>query len=75
MCQVLTGCVAGLEHATIRDNIIFGSAYGYDERRYQAVIEACALTRDLEIFEAGDMTGTFEVISIGRSFSMVRRNW
>ncbi|EED78318.1 predicted protein, partial [Postia placenta Mad-698-R] len=44
------------EHATIRDNIIFGSAYGYDERRYQAAIEACALTRDLEIFEAGDMT-------------------
>ena len=47
----------GLEHATIRDNIIFGSAYGYDGRRYQAVIEACALKRDLEIFEAGDMTG------------------
>ncbi|PCH42091.1 pleiotropic drug resistance ABC transporter [Wolfiporia cocos MD-104 SS10] len=45
-----------LEHATIRDNIIFGSKYGYDERRYQAVIEACALVRDLEIFDAGDMT-------------------
>ncbi|KAF7347593.1 P-loop containing nucleoside triphosphate hydrolase protein [Mycena venus] len=45
-----------LEHATIRDNIIFGSAYGYDEARYEAVIEACALVRDLEVFEAGDMT-------------------
>ncbi|OBZ72651.1 ATP-dependent bile acid permease [Grifola frondosa] len=45
-----------LEHATIRDNIIFGSAYGYDEVRYDAVIEACGLTRDLEIFHAGDMT-------------------
>ncbi|TFY64349.1 hypothetical protein EVJ58_g2686 [Rhodofomes roseus] len=45
-----------LEHATIRDNIIFGAAYGYDERRYRAVTEACALTRDLDIFEAGDMT-------------------
>ncbi|KAJ7040325.1 pleiotropic drug resistance ABC transporter [Mycena alexandri] len=46
-----------LEHATIRDNIIFGAAYGFDEARYQAVIEACALVRDLEVFEAGDMTG------------------
>ncbi|KAH9906597.1 ABC transporter type 1, transmembrane domain-containing protein [Fomitopsis serialis] len=41
-----------LEHATIRDNIIFGAAYGYDEKRYRTVIEACALNRDLEIFEA-----------------------
>ncbi|KAJ7492339.1 P-loop containing nucleoside triphosphate hydrolase protein [Mycena latifolia] len=45
-----------LEHATIRDNIIFGSAYGFDEARYQAVIEACALVRDLAVFNAGDMT-------------------
>ncbi len=47
----------GLEHATIRDNIIFGSTYGYDEDRYNAVVEACALIKDLEILEAGDMTG------------------
>ncbi|KAF8921944.1 pleiotropic drug resistance ABC transporter [Mucidula mucida] len=45
-----------LEHATIRDNIIFGSTYGYDEDRYNAVVEACALIKDLEILEAGDMT-------------------
>ncbi|TCD63205.1 hypothetical protein EIP91_005844 [Steccherinum ochraceum] len=45
-----------LEHATIRDNIVFASKFGYDEARYNAVIEACALTRDLEIFEAGDLT-------------------
>lgn len=47
----------GLEHATIRDNIIFGAKFGYDETRYNAIIHACALTRDLEILEAGDMTG------------------
>jgi hypothetical protein len=47
----------GLEHATIRDNIIFGSKDGYDEARYQVVIEACALIPDLEIFDAGDLTG------------------
>lgn len=48
---------AGLEHATIKDNVLFGSAEGYNEARYHAVIEACALTRDLEVFDAGDMTG------------------
>ena len=53
---------SGLEHATIRDNIIFGSRFGpsgdgFDEARYDAVLEACALKRDLAIFEAGDHTG------------------
>ncbi|KAG7452254.1 P-loop containing nucleoside triphosphate hydrolase protein [Guyanagaster necrorhizus] len=45
-----------LEHATIRDNIIFGSSFGYDEGRYNTVVEACALVKDLDILEAGDMT-------------------
>ncbi|KAI8980033.1 P-loop containing nucleoside triphosphate hydrolase protein [Trametes punicea] len=45
-----------LEHATIRDNIIFGAPYGYDEARYRAVVDVCALERDFEIFPAGDMT-------------------
>ncbi|EGN94459.1 hypothetical protein SERLA73DRAFT_114694 [Serpula lacrymans var. lacrymans S7.3] len=45
-----------LEHATIRDNIIFGSERGYDKERYEAVVEACALVRDLEVLDAGDMT-------------------
>ncbi|KAK7682642.1 hypothetical protein QCA50_014442 [Cerrena zonata] len=45
-----------LEHATIRDNIIFGASFGFDETRYNQVIEACALAHDLSIFEAGDLT-------------------
>lgn len=49
--------VTGLEHATIRDNIVFGSNYGFDQARYDTVVEACALIKDLEMFEAGDMTG------------------
>lgn len=54
---------SGLEHATIRDNIIFGSHFGpsgdgFDEVRYDAVLEACALKRDLAILEAGDHTGS-----------------
>jgi len=52
----------GLENATIRDNITFGCRFGhsndgFDEARYDAVLESCALKRDLAIFEAGDLTG------------------
>lgn len=43
-----------LQNATIRDNIIFGS--GYDEKRYKAVLEACALAADIEMFNMGDLT-------------------
>ena len=59
---IRTHWAIGLEHATIRDNIIFGSRFGhsndgFDEARYDAVLESCALKRDLAIFEAGDLTG------------------
>lgn len=43
-----------LQHATIQDNILFGSPF--DQERYRAVIKACALERDLELFDAGDQT-------------------
>ncbi|KAF5389262.1 hypothetical protein D9757_003539 [Collybiopsis confluens] len=39
---------------TIRENILFGSAY--DEARYKTVIRQCALEHDLSLFSAGDMT-------------------
>ncbi|TPX56510.1 hypothetical protein SpCBS45565_g08389 [Spizellomyces sp. 'palustris'] len=43
-----------LINATIRDNILFGCPYDAD--RYQKVIEACALLRDLETLPGGDLT-------------------
>lgn len=43
-----------IENATIRDNILFGLPH--DERRYQDVLSACALRKDLEMLSDGDLT-------------------
>ncbi|XP_070559521.1 ATP-binding cassette sub-family C member 9-like isoform X2 [Ptychodera flava] len=45
---------AWLQNATLRDNILFGQEF--DLKRYNAVIEACALQPDIDILPAGDMT-------------------
>lgn len=43
----------------IRDNILFGNPY--DKEKYEKIIQACALTKDLELFANGDL------IEIGES--------
>lgn len=43
-----------IENATIKNNILFGLPY--DPVRYEKVVEACALTKDLAMFEDGDST-------------------
>ncbi|CAA7263971.1 unnamed protein product [Cyclocybe aegerita] len=43
-----------LRHQSIKDNILFG--YPFDEERYNAVVECCALRPDLEMLEDGDST-------------------
>ncbi|KAF7590610.1 hypothetical protein BBP40_002605 [Aspergillus hancockii] len=42
------------EATTIRENILFGLPY--DRERYTSVLYACALTKDLEFLEHGDLT-------------------
>jgi len=43
-----------IQNATLRDNILMGREL--DDERYAAVLEACALTQDLELLPAGDMS-------------------
>jgi ABC-type transport system involved in cytochrome bd biosynthesis fused ATPase/permease subunit len=43
-----------LRHQSIKDNILFG--YPFDQARYEAVLEACALRPDLDLLEDGDAT-------------------
>lgn len=45
---------AWIQNATVRDNILFNSAY--DCARYEHVIDSCSLRPDLEILPAGDLT-------------------
>ena len=45
---------AWLVGASIKDNIVFGSAW--DKKRYNSVVAACALKKDFEIFDLGDET-------------------
>ncbi|KAI9343056.1 hypothetical protein DFJ73DRAFT_961231 [Zopfochytrium polystomum] len=46
--------VPWLLNATVRDNILFGKPF--DPVRYRRVIEACALVKDFETLDGGDMT-------------------
>ncbi|XP_074185531.1 ATP-binding cassette sub-family C member 4 isoform X2 [Rhinolophus sinicus] len=39
---------------TVRSNILFGKKY--EKERYEQVIKACALKKDLQLFEDGDLT-------------------
>ncbi|XP_047459450.1 canalicular multispecific organic anion transporter 1 [Mugil cephalus] len=45
---------AWIQNATLRNNILFGSPH--EEKRFQDVIEACALGPDLELLPGGDQT-------------------
>ncbi|XP_028263925.1 canalicular multispecific organic anion transporter 2 isoform X3 [Parambassis ranga] len=45
---------AWIQNATLRDNILFGKPY--NEQKYRSVMDACALTPDLQVLPGGDMT-------------------
>uniref|UniRef100_A0A8C3CG56 ATP-binding cassette sub-family C member 10 n=1 Tax=Cairina moschata TaxID=8855 RepID=A0A8C3CG56_CAIMO len=43
-----------IQFATVRENILFGR--DYDARLYEEVLEACALSEDLNVLPSGDQT-------------------
>ncbi|KAG2502525.1 hypothetical protein BBO99_00009807, partial [Phytophthora kernoviae] len=43
-----------IQNMTVRDNILFGLLY--DRKKYEKVLDACALTADLQSLSAGDAT-------------------
>lgn len=56
----VSGCIAyvsqssWIQSGTVQDNILFGKPM--DEVKYHAVVGACALDKDLEMFSHGDQT-------------------
>ena len=42
-----------IRNATLRENVLFGKVMNYD--RYSSVLRDCALERDLEILQGGDL--------------------
>uniref|UniRef100_A0A8C5GHS1 ABC-type glutathione-S-conjugate transporter n=1 Tax=Gouania willdenowi TaxID=441366 RepID=A0A8C5GHS1_GOUWI len=45
---------AWIQNATLKDNILFGSPN--EEKRFQGVLDACALTPDLELLPGAELT-------------------
>lgn len=45
---------AWIQNATLKDNILFGKPL--DKKRYDQIIEACALKPDFDMLPAGDQT-------------------
>lgn len=43
-----------VQSGTIRDNILFGKSM--DQTRYEKAIKACALDKDINSFDHGDLT-------------------
>jgi ABC-type multidrug transport system fused ATPase/permease subunit len=43
-----------LQNGTIRENILFGESY--HPKRYEKIIETCALKADIEMMPSGDLT-------------------
>lgn len=64
---------AWIQNATLRDNILFGNPY--NEQKYRRVLEACALTLDLEVLPGGDMTEIGEKVQKRSTFIFCYHLW
>ena len=60
---------AWIQNATLKDNILFGKPT-YD-KTYQKVLDACALTPDLQILAGGDQTEIGEKVKISNRLDIM----
>lgn len=52
---------AWIQNCSLRDNVLFGK--GYEEKQYNQVIDACALSPDLAMLPGGDSTEIGEKVT------------
>jgi ABC-type transport system involved in cytochrome bd biosynthesis fused ATPase/permease subunit len=57
---------AWIQNATLRHNILFGATADHRPEHYRRVLDACALSPDLETLPAGDLTEIGEKVVILR---------
>lgn len=58
---------AWIQNATLKDNILFGSPY--EDRRFERVVQSCALGPDLELLPGGVLTEIGEKVRIMGPYS------
>ena len=52
---------AWIQNSTLKDNILFDKPFS--KKKYKKVLDACSLTRDLEVLPGGDFTEIGEKVS------------
>ena len=57
---------AWIQNATLMDNILFGKTFM--QKKYKRVLEACAMTSDLDLLPGRDLT------EIGEKVKLVKHN-
>lgn len=63
------GQQAWIQNASLKDNILFGSPL--DEKRYNRVVNACALRQDFDMLPGGDYTEIGEKVSFANLFYQI----
>ena len=53
---------AWIQNATLESNVLFGKSY--NPKKYDRVIDACALRSDLEVLPGGDLTEIGEKVGL-----------
>ena len=63
---------AWIQNATLQKNILFGSQY--NSKKYDRIVDSCALRADLDILPGGDLTEIGEKVNYVIFSKTVKRN-